>query len=101
MTDAITIRHSTAADHERIMELAVLDGGRAPAGEALLAEVDGRLWAAVGLEDGGSVADPFQPTAEILSLVALRARQERERRLGRGPLLGRLMLIRRRAGAIA
>jgi hypothetical protein len=31
----------------------------------------------------------------------LEAEQERERAVGRGPLLGRLMLLRQRAGAIA
>lgn len=35
------------------------------------------------------------------ALRKLRAEQERERLYGRGPLLGRLMLIRQRAGTIA
>jgi hypothetical protein len=36
-----------------------------------------------------------------VDLLRLRAEQERERTMGEGPLLGRLMLIRQRAGAIA
>jgi hypothetical protein len=40
-------------------------------------------------------------TGDLLDLLKLRAEQERERTLGRGPLLGRLMLIRQRAGVIA
>jgi hypothetical protein len=101
MTDPITIRHSTKEDRDRILALAELDGHAAPSGEALLAEVDGRLWAAVGVADGIAVADPFQRTGEVVDLLRLRAEQERERTMGEGPLLGRLMLIRQRAGAIA
>jgi hypothetical protein len=97
----ITIRFSTNADRERILELAELDARAAPQGEAMLAEVEGRLVAAVGVADGRSVADPFVLTGEVLDVLALRAEQERERTLGRGPLLGRLMLIRQRAGVIA
>ena len=99
--DPITIRFSTEADRKRILVLAELDGGAAPQGDALLAEADGRLVAAVGVADGASVADPFVLTGDVLDVLKLRAEQERERTLGRGPLLGRLMLIRQRAGAIA
>jgi hypothetical protein len=99
--NAITIRLSTEADKKRVLELAELDGHRAPAGEALLAEADGRLVAAVGVADGVAVADPFLPTANVLELLRLRAEQERERTLGRAPLLGRLMPVRQRAGVIA
>lgn len=82
-------------------ELAELDGKPAPQGEALLAESEGRLVAAVGVKDGRAVADPFSLSAGALELIELRAEQERERAYGRGPLLGRLMLIRQRAGIIA
>ena len=101
MTHPITIRLSTAADRDRIAELAELDGHRAPSGQALLAEVDGRLWAAVGVADGTAVSDPFERSGDIVGLLELRAEQERERAYGRGPLLGRLMLVRQRAGVIA
>ena len=97
----INISFSTDADRSRVAELAELDGKAAPQGEALLAEVDGRLVAAVGVRDGISVSDPFVLTEQALELLELRAEQERELRYGRGPLLGRLMLIRQRAGAIA
>jgi hypothetical protein len=101
MTDPIVIRHSSEADGERLRELAELDGRHAPQGDALLAEVDGRLLAAVGIEDGVTVADPFEPTGAIVDLLRLRAEQEHVLTNGAGPLLGRLMLIRQRAGAIA
>ena len=60
--------------------------GRRPAAGALLAdaadracvliaEVDGRLEAALALDDGLAVADPFRPSALNAELLALRARQ--------------------------
>ena len=97
----ITIRISTEADSARLHELAELDGHAAPKGEAVLAEANGRLVAAVGVADGVAVADPFVLTSDTLEVLRVRAEQERERTLGRGPLLGRLMLIRQRAGMIA
>ena len=97
----INISLSTEADSNRIAELAQLDGQPAPQGEALIAEVDGRLVAAVGVKDGVSVADPFVLTEDTLALLKERAEEERELRYGKGPLLGRLMLIRQRAGIIA
>ncbi len=99
--DPINIRFSTEADRSAVLELAELDERAAPQGEVLLAESDGRLVAVVGVVDGVSAADPFTLSADALELLKLRAEQERERRYGRGPLLGRLMLIRQRAGLIA
>jgi hypothetical protein len=100
MTEPITIRHSTDHDLVRVRELAELDGRAAPAGDMLLAEVRGRLWAAVGIDDGAAVADPFEPSGEVEWLLQLRAEQERAMRAP-GSLVGRLMTVRQRAGAIA
>lgn len=100
MTEPITIRQATELDHPRVLELAELDERPAPAGETLLAEVDGRLWAAVGIDDGAAVSDPFEPAEEIVWLLQLRAEQERVMREP-GPLPGKLMAVRRRAGALA
>ena len=69
MTGAITIRSSTEADAPAIRDLALLDGGAAPRGDALLAYVDGELRVAVGRTDGAAVADPFHLTADIVTLV--------------------------------
>jgi hypothetical protein len=68
MSDSITIKLSTESDQVRIQRLAELDSGHAPRGEALLAEVNGRLIAAVGY-DGTVVADPFERTAAIVRLL--------------------------------
>jgi hypothetical protein len=76
MTEPITITHSSEADRQKLWRLAALDDRRAPAGPALLAYVDGELRAAVGLEDGQAVADPFHPTAELVEILRFQARQE-------------------------
>ena len=82
MAEAITIRHSTDEDLAAIRELAELDGGRAPSGTALLGLVDGRLVAAVGIEDGRTVADPFSYTANLVQMLSLRAARQRPQKGG-------------------
>ena len=71
----VTIRYARPDDALALMDLADLDSSRAPHGIVLVAEVDGRLWAAHSLEDGHAVADPFRPTGELAFLLAERARQ--------------------------
>jgi hypothetical protein len=100
VSEPITIRHSTSRDRVRVEELAELDGRPAPEGDALVAEVDGKLWAAVGVDDGAAVADPFLPTADVVWLLQVRAEQERAARLPSVPA-GRFTIARRRAAATA
>ena len=40
-----------------------------------MAEVAGEVQAALSLDTGESVADPFRPTAALVDLLRLRARQ--------------------------
>jgi len=75
----ITIRPAADQDAPAIARLAVLDGHRLPAGEQLVAEADGHILAAAEVTSGTTVADPFQPTAGVARLVALRAKQLRPR----------------------
>ena len=77
MTEAITIRHATDSDAARVLRLAELDDRPAPVGDTLVAEVDGHVWAAVGIDDGGAVADPFRPAGDVVWLLQVRAEQER------------------------
>jgi hypothetical protein len=58
---------------EVVERLAELDSQRPLAGPALLGEIDGRPAAAISLEDGRVVADPFQPTANLITLLRMRA----------------------------
>jgi len=68
MNDRLTIRLSTDSDRQRIERLAELDSRRAPHGDVLIAELDGRLIAAVGM-DGTAVADPFQRSGAVVRLL--------------------------------
>ena len=63
------IRHVIGAER-----LAELDSQRPLTGPALVGEIDGRPAAAISLEDGRVVADPFQPTANLVALLRMRAR---------------------------
>lgn len=71
----VTLRYASSADSRRLRELAELDSSCAPSGTALVAEVDGRLRAALALEGGQALADPFFNGAELLELLRLRAAQ--------------------------
>ena len=64
----LTIKLSTEADRERIRRLAELDSKPAPHGDVLLAEVQGRLVAAIGM-DGNVIADPFERTAAVVKVL--------------------------------
>ena len=70
----VTIRLAQAEDAPALTDLTELDGRRVDHHPVLVAEVDGRLAAARDI-DGHAAADPFRPTAHLLDLLAVRARQ--------------------------
>jgi hypothetical protein len=74
---SLTLRFAVPADADALDALAQLDSRRAPRGAVLVAEVGGDLWAAISLDDGHAVADPFRPTGELVALLVERARQLR------------------------
>jgi hypothetical protein len=74
MTD-ITVRSAVASDLSELARLAALDSATPPRGPALVAEADSRMLAALPLGSGRPIADPFEPTAEIVALLQLRAEQ--------------------------
>ncbi len=76
-TDAVVIRASSAGDHGRLRRLALLDCAPVPKGPMLVAEREGILVAAVPLRGGRPIADPFEPTSDILGLLELRRTQLR------------------------
>lgn len=75
MEELVTLRYALPTDTPGLEHLAALDSTRAPHGAALLAEVDGRLRAALPLDGGDPIADPFHRTAELIDLLRLRAGQ--------------------------
>jgi hypothetical protein len=87
----LKLREATADDAAALHRLARLDSrGRPPAGALIVAEDRGELVAAMSVDDGDTIADPFRPTAAIVALLRLRAKPAaRPRRLGlRRPALG-------------
>ena len=71
----VNFRHATPADAAALTELAQLDSSRAPRGDVIVADAGGELWAAVSLDDGHAVANPFRPSGELSFRLAERARE--------------------------
>jgi len=75
---ALTLRYAVPADTEALDRLAQLDSAHPPRGVVLVAEVGGEIRAAVSLDDPRvAIADPFQPTGELVALLEERTRQLR------------------------
>jgi hypothetical protein len=96
----LAIREAECGDFPELIRLAELDSRPLPDGKLLVAEAGGRIRAAMAADGHAVIADPFVPTAELLSLLALRAQQLRRdrRRQRRGGVLGALHLRPGRAG---
>ena len=73
----LTIRRAGPRDAGALARLAALDSSNAPAGDVLVAEVGDELRAALSLASGEVIADPFRHTAELVSILRLRAEQLR------------------------
>jgi hypothetical protein len=71
----IVLRLCRENDSRAVARLASLDGVSVPLGRLLLAEVDGRLVAALSLGSRALIADPFACTAHLRGLLKLRAAQ--------------------------
>ena len=85
----LTIRWATPDDAAPLARLAQLDASRPPRGVVLLAEVgeEHELWAAISLDDGHLIADPFRLSGEVAFDLAQRARRLKRAERGR---MGRL-----------
>jgi len=87
----IVIRSARTADEQAIAVLGVLDGGpHTPKGHVTVAEVDGRIRAAVG-SNGAAISDPFWPSADLVSMLRVHTETEQAghpaRFFARRPLL--------------
>jgi hypothetical protein len=69
----VELRPARADDEAITRRLAALDEAAELDGPVLLAVVDGEPVAALALDDGRVVANPFVPTAHAVSLLRLRA----------------------------
>ena len=82
---SLVLRPATSADTADLERLAALDSARPLAGEVMLAHADGGVRAALSLESGRSVADPFYPSLELLPLLRVAAGERAPRRPWRRP----------------
>jgi len=71
----ITLRLAVLEGDAAVEQLAQLSGQERPAGPSLVAEVDGEPRAALALEGGPLLADPFHASEELGSLLTLRVAQ--------------------------
>ena len=73
--ESLTVRALDTSDAKALASLAELDSAGTPSGPVLGAVVGGRLLAALPLDGGRAVADPFTHTSDLVALLELRARQ--------------------------
>jgi hypothetical protein len=96
---AITLRCADPDEADALAFLAALERSSPPRPPTLVADLDGRLLAAISLADGAVVADPFEPTTALVELLRARARQLRS---GSRPRRRRVRAwVRRRVSALA
>jgi hypothetical protein len=67
--NAITVRPYLPDDRHSLERLAALDDRRVPPEPVKLAEVNGRVLAALSDCTGEAVADPFEPTAHLVAML--------------------------------
>lgn len=91
----LTIRLARPDEGRLLERLAQLDSARGLTGRVLIAEADGVAIAAISLETGAVVADPFEPTAYAVRVLRLR-RYQLTRQAGHRPIGA--LLRRARAG---
>ncbi|HVE67126.1 MAG TPA: hypothetical protein VNB64_00960 [Solirubrobacteraceae bacterium] len=75
MHTAITVRRADHRDAVVLRSLAQLDSAEPLTEPVLIAESGGVAVAALSLADGAAAADPFHPTADLVELLRLHARQ--------------------------
>src|SRR3954453_3474385 len=69
----LVIRVATRFDDAELRRLAVLDSAQPLAGPVIVAQSDGRIDAALSLDDRRTIADPFRPTAGLVDVLRARA----------------------------
>jgi hypothetical protein len=72
---SIIIRPARAADGDSVRRVAQRDSRAVPDGDLLIAVVAGEVHAAIALDSGDVIADPFRRTEELIRMLALRRLQ--------------------------
>ncbi len=70
-----SIQLRLSACRDELERLAALSERRLRSGDWLVADLNGVPVAAVSIEDGTTVYDPFKPTSQAVSLLELRRKQ--------------------------
>jgi hypothetical protein len=83
-SESVVLRLCSVCDDEALDRLAGLEGRAVSPGRHLVAEVGGTVVAALPLGRGELLADPFRPTAHLIPLLELRAKQIGTERPPRG-----------------
>ena len=73
----VSIRAAESTDLRALSRIAALDSRHMPHGQVLVAMTDGRISAAIGVDDGAVISDPFVATGELVDLLRLRVDQLR------------------------
>jgi hypothetical protein len=73
MISATLIRFATRHDSDSLRDLAELDSRKPLDGRVLVADLDGTPAAALSLDDGRVIADPFQRTDHLVANLRMRA----------------------------
>jgi hypothetical protein len=71
------IRNATPADRDLLERIARLDTQASIVGPALIGEIGGQAAAALAVDDGRVIADPFMRTADLVALLRVRERASR------------------------
>lgn len=71
---SIVIRAAGREDATALRRLAERDTSTVPSGALIVAEQDGALLAALPIDGGPVIADPFHPTAAIVGMLRRSAR---------------------------
>ena len=74
LAPTVVIRAARGSDGPALRRLAELDSRPVPAGELLVAETGDEVVAALSVDTGARVADPFRRTADVVDLLAYRAK---------------------------
>jgi hypothetical protein len=74
-TESVILRLCSVHDDGALERLAMLESRPVPKGRFVVAEVGGTVVAALPLDSGTALADPFRQTAHLLPLLELRAKQ--------------------------
>jgi hypothetical protein len=82
-SSSLVLRPATSADADDLERLAALDSASPLAGDVLVAYAGGELRAALSVDSGRSVSDPFWPSADLVALLHAAAGERPRRRFRR------------------